>query len=37
MYERTVLENGLRIVSSTMPHTCSASVGIYVGAGSSLS
>ena len=34
MYERTVLENGLRIVSSTMPHTRSASVGIYVGAGS---
>jgi predicted Zn-dependent peptidase len=34
MYKRTVLENGLRIVSSTMPHTRSASVGIYVGAGS---
>jgi len=34
MFERTVLANGLRIVSSTMPHTRSVSVGLYVGAGS---
>jgi predicted Zn-dependent peptidase len=34
MYERTVLPNGLRVVTSTMPHTRSASVGIYVAAGS---
>ncbi|MCC6173760.1 MAG: insulinase family protein [Chloroflexi bacterium] len=34
MYERTVLANGLRVVSSTMPHTRSVSVGLYVGAGS---
>ena len=34
MYERTVLPNGLRILSSTMPHTRSVSVSIFVGAGS---
>ncbi|HEV2122375.1 MAG TPA: pitrilysin family protein [Chloroflexota bacterium] len=34
MYEKTVLPNGLRVVSSTMPHTRSASVSIFVGAGS---
>src|SRR5262245_18911988 len=34
MFERTVLENGLRVVSSTMPHTRSVSVGLYVAAGS---
>lgn len=34
MFERTVLENGLRVVSSTMPHTRSVSVGLYIGAGS---
>jgi predicted Zn-dependent peptidase len=34
MYEKTVLDNGLRILSSTLPHTRSASVGLYVGAGS---
>ena len=34
MFDKTVLENGLRVVSSTMPHTRSASVGLYVGAGS---
>ena len=34
MYERTVLPNGLRVLSSTMPHTRSVSVGIFVGAGS---
>jgi len=34
MFERTVLGNGLRVVSSTMPHTRSVSVGLYVAAGS---
>ncbi len=34
MYERTVLANGLRVVTSEMPHTRSATVSIYVGAGS---
>ena len=34
MYERTVLPNGLRVLSSTMPHVRSVSTGIFVGAGS---
>ncbi|MFN8521818.1 MAG: pitrilysin family protein [Chloroflexota bacterium] len=34
MYQRSVLSNGLRVVSSSMPHTRSVSVGIYVGSGS---
>lgn len=34
MYEQTVLPNGLRILSSTMPHVRSVSTGVFVGAGS---
>ena len=34
MYERTTLPNGLRLLSSNMPHTRSVSIGIFVGAGS---
>ncbi|MBE0479427.1 MAG: insulinase family protein [Dehalococcoidia bacterium] len=34
MYEKTVLDNGLRVVSSTMPHTRSVCITIFVGAGS---
>lgn len=34
MYERTVLPNGLRVLSSTMPHVRSVATGIFVGAGS---
>lgn len=34
MYQKTVLDNGLRIVTSTMPHTRSVSVGFFVGVGS---
>ena len=34
MHDRSVLPNGLRVLSSTMPHTRSVSVGIFVGAGS---
>ena len=34
MYERTILDNGLRVVTGELPHTHSASVSIFVGAGS---
>ncbi len=34
MYKKTTLPNGLRIVTGEMPHTRSATVSIYVGAGS---
>ena len=34
MYQKTVLDNGLRIVTSYMPGTYSVSVSIFVGAGS---
>ncbi|MFN0094238.1 MAG: M16 family metallopeptidase [Dehalococcoidia bacterium] len=34
MYHRTTLPNGLRIVTAELPHTRSATVSIYVGAGS---
>ena len=34
MYQRTVLDNQLRILTSTMPHTASVSMTISVGAGS---
>ena len=34
MYRKTVLDNGLRIVSSFMPHTRSVSITIFVGTGS---
>ncbi|HUV44290.1 MAG TPA: pitrilysin family protein [Dehalococcoidales bacterium] len=34
MYRKTVLENGLRIITSPMPHTRSVSVCIYIGVGS---
>lgn len=34
MYRRTVLDNGLRVVSSEMPHSRSVSVAILIGAGS---
>src|SRR5690606_18273190 len=34
MYERTTLPNGLRVVTGELPHTRSATVSVYVGAGS---
>lgn len=34
MHMKTTLPNGLRVVTSEMPHTRSATVSIYVGAGS---
>ncbi len=33
-YQKTVLPNGLRVVTSTMPHTRSVSVCFFIGAGS---
>ncbi len=34
MYQKTTLDNGLRIITCPMPHTRSVSVCIYLGAGS---
>jgi predicted Zn-dependent peptidase len=34
MYEKTTLDNGLRVVSATLPHTRSVSINFFVGAGS---
>lgn len=34
MYQRATLPNGLRIVTAELPHTRSATVSVYVGAGS---
>lgn len=34
MFEKTVLDNGLRVVSSSLPHTRSVSISIFIGAGS---
>ena len=34
MFQRTVLDNGLPILTSSMPHTRSVSMGIFIGAGS---
>ena len=34
MYQKTTLDNGLRIVTENMPHTRSVSICIFIGAGS---
>jgi len=34
MFEKTTLANGLRVLTGAMPHTRSATVSVYVGAGS---
>src|SRR5207253_2153066 len=34
MFDKTVLPNGLRVVSSTLPHTRSVSISVFLGAGS---
>ena len=34
MYQKTTIENGLRLVTSTMPYTRSVAIGIFVGVGS---
>jgi len=34
LYQKTILDNGLRLVTETMPHTRSVSLGFYIGTGS---
>lgn len=34
MYQKTTLDNGLRVITTTMPHTHSASICVFVGVGS---
>ena len=34
MYQKTTLENGLRLITAPMPHTRSVSVSFFIGAGS---
>ncbi len=34
MYQRTVLDNGLRTLTSKMPHTRSVSIAVFIGVGS---
>lgn len=34
MYQKTTLDNGLRIITSAMPHTPSVSICIFIGVGS---
>ncbi len=34
MYQKTTLDNGLRIITATMPHTRSVCIGIFIGVGS---
>jgi predicted Zn-dependent peptidase len=34
VYQKSVLDQGLRVLTSTMPHTRSVSVGFFIGAGS---
>lgn len=34
MYQKTTLDNGLRLVTSTMPHTRSVCIGLFIGTGS---
>jgi len=34
LYQKTVLKNGLRLVTASMPHTRSVAVGIFLGVGS---
>ena len=34
MYQKTTLDNGLRIITNTMPHTHSVSICIFIGVGS---
>jgi len=34
LYEKTILDNGLRLVTAAMPHTRAVSIGIFIGTGS---
>jgi len=34
LYQKTTLDNGLRVITATMPHTCSVCIGFFIGVGS---
>ena len=34
MYQKTILDNGLRVITSAMPHTHSVCISILIGVGS---
>ena len=34
MYEKTILDNGLRLITVSMPHTRSVSINVFIGTGS---
>jgi len=34
VYQKTTLDNGLRVVTMNMPHTCSVAISVFVGTGS---
>jgi len=34
LYQKTTLDNGLRVITATMPHTFSVCIGIFIGVGS---
>jgi len=34
LYQKTTLDNGLRLITATMPHTRSVAIGFFIGAGS---
>jgi predicted Zn-dependent peptidase len=34
LYQKTTLDNGLRLITATMPHTRSVSIGFFIGTGS---
>jgi len=34
LYQKTILDNGLRVLTSTMPHTHSVCIAIFIGVGS---
>lgn len=34
MYQKTTLDNGLRLITATMPHTRSVTIGFFIGTGS---
>jgi len=34
LYQKTTLDNGLRVITVTMPHTRSVSICIFIGVGS---
>ena len=34
MYQKTTLDNGLRLLTESMPQTRSVSIGFYIGTGS---